>query len=280
VSVQSDGVRFAWVLKYGSSAARVFDTRRGRNSRLAAPRPRCRVYFSIGGGLVAWSCYEPWRILLTDLSTGRSREPAGIDRVERDVNQLPWYRCNPAAVGLQWLELSCGSSIGPRSTRYLNHRDGRLTGEIEPYLAGVRFIDLDYVGLYRRSCAPLERPAGAYTPPQFDYERPFSLQWAGYIRLRRCGTKRAEMLSTCPKNCRSPQLGSDYVTWGEFKRVYAYLPRIRQRLLIGRAPADFVRGRKLSVAHTCNRIFARWGSAIYMARFEPRHGAPPCQSGS
>jgi hypothetical protein len=67
------------------------------------------------------------------------------------------------------------------------------------------------------------------------------------------------------------------VTWGEFKRVHAYLPRIRRRVLIGRAPADFVRGRKLSVAHTCNRIFARWGNTIYAARFEPGRGAPLCQ---
>jgi hypothetical protein len=260
----------------------VFDTQRGRNFRLAAPRSECRVYFSIGGGLVAWSCYEPWRIFLTNLSTGRTREPAGIDRVERDVNQPPWYLCGPEAVGRQWLELSCGSSIGPRSTRYLNHRDGRLTGEIEPYMAGVPYIDLDYVGLFRRFCAPFQRSAdGAYAPPYFDYERPFGLQWAGSIRLRRCGTKRVEILSRCPRtDCRSPQLGSDYVTWGEFKRVYAYLPRIRQRLLIGRAPVDFVRGRKLSVAHTCNRIFARWGSVIYRARFEPRQGAPPCQAGN
>jgi hypothetical protein len=162
---------------------------------------------------------------------------------------------------------------------YLNHRHGRVTREIDPYLARVPFIDLDYVGLFRRSCAPLDRKAdGNYAPPDFDYERPFSLRWAGDIRLRRCGTRRAEILSRCLKtDCRSPQLGSDYVTWGEHKRVYAYLPRIRRRLLIGRAPADFAQGRKLSVAHTCNRIFARWGDGIYAARFEPARGAPPCQ---
>jgi hypothetical protein len=276
----------------------VFDTLRRRNFRLEAPRSEC-FFRSIGGGLAVWSCYSPetmlLTMLLTNLSTGRSRAPAGIDRVERDLNQPPDVWCNPQAIGRQWLELSCGGSIGPRSTYYLNHREGRLTGEIEPYVAGVPFIDLDYVGLVRRTCAPLERPAyGAYAPPHFDYERPFALDAPlgpgpygdtgtrfGSIRLRRCGTKRAEILSSCPQtDCRSPQLGSDYVSWGEFKRVYAYLPRIRRRVLIGRPPADFVRGRKLSVAHTCNRIFARWGSAIYEARFEPRHGAPPCQAGN
>ena len=47
--------------------------------------------------------------------------------------------------------------------------------------------------------------------------------------------------------------------------------------LFPNAPTDFVRGRKLSVAHTCNRIFARWGNTIYAARFEPGRGAPLCQ---
>ena len=287
LSVQSDGERFAWVAKYGTSAVRVFDTLRGRNFRLAAPRPGCHVYLSIGGGLVAWSCVSAPRMLLTDLSSGRSREPAGLDRVEREHNQ-PYDSCGPVAIGRQWLELSCGGGFGPRSTHYLNHRDGRLTGEID--VTSVPFIDLDYVGLSRRTCAPLERSDGAYAPPYFDYQRPFALHAPlgpgpygptgtrfGSIRLRRCGTKRTEILSGCPQtDCRTPQLGSDYVTWGEYKRVYAYLPRIRRRLLIGRAPAEFVPGRKLSVAHTCNRIFARWGNGIYAARFAPPHGAPPC----
>ena len=78
---------------------------------------------------------------------------------------------------------------------------------------------------------------------------------------------RAETISRCLSgDCRTPQLGSRYVTWGEHKRVYAYLPRIRPRILVGRAPAGFVRGRKLSVVHTCDRIFARWGDSIYEGR--------------
>src|SRR5215204_436820 len=71
-AVQSDGVRFAWTSTGGASAVRVFDTLRGRNFRLAAPRPDCHVYFSIGGGLVAWNCVSPPRIMLTNLSSGRS----------------------------------------------------------------------------------------------------------------------------------------------------------------------------------------------------------------
>jgi hypothetical protein len=64
-----------------------------------------------------------------------------------------------------------------------------------------------------------------------------------------------------------------YVTWGEHKRVYAYLPHIRRRILVGRAPAGFVRGRKLNVVHTCDRIFARMGDTIYEALRTPAGSA-------
>jgi hypothetical protein len=86
--------------------------------------------------------------MLTNLSSGRSREPVGIDRVEREHNQ-PYDSCGPLAIGRQWLELSCGgASFSARSTHYLNHRDGRLTGETD--LTSVPFIDLDYVALPKR----------------------------------------------------------------------------------------------------------------------------------
>jgi hypothetical protein len=290
-SVESDGARYAWLFESGSSSGRVFDTLRRRSFRLAAPRPGC-TFVSIGGGLAVWSCASPrGTMLLTNLSTGRSRKPAGIDQIERGLDQVPYISCYPVAIGRYWIPISCGAAIGDRSTQFLNHRTGRLTKEIDLFSADLPFIDLDYVGLFRQYCAPLARPSdGAHDPPYFDYAPPFALHaplgpgpdghWTRFdsIRLRRCGTKRAEILTRCPQtDCRSPQLGSRYVTWGEHKRVYAYLPRIRRRILVGRAPAGFVRGRKLNVAHTCDRIFARWGDSIYDARFAPRHGAPPCQ---
>jgi hypothetical protein len=277
--VQSDGARFAWAKNWRNRVGDVigvlvFDTLSGRRFRLAAPAPKC-FFASIGGDLAAWSCYgSSPSILLTDLLTGESRPPAGLDRVERElVQQRVWYACPALAIGRHWLQLSCGSSIGPRTWHYLNHRSGRLTKGYDEFPVGLPFIDLDYVDLFRRPCAPLD---GA---PLTDYQPPFGLQWGGPIRLRRCGTQRVESLSRCLlSDCRTPQLGSRYVTWGEHKRVYAYLPRIRRRVLVGRAPADFVRGRTLLVAHTCNRVFARWGDSVYVARFEPRRGAPACQS--
>ena len=288
-AVQSDGARFAWgqpASYQTAGAVRVFDTLRGRSFRVAAPARGCR-FVSIGGGDALWNCYEPRRVFLQDLSTGRLREPAGIEQVFEKASEF--YYCNPLGdIGRYWLGFSCGNGFGPGDEPfYLNHRTGRLIPEFDPFVAELPFIDADYVDLFRPYCKPLERPAdNSCRPPYFDYVPPFALHARTYrtpvlrsIRLRRCGSKRAEILSRCLLNdCRTPQLGSDYVTWGEFKRVYAYLPSIRRRVLVGRAPPEFVRGRKLSVAHTCNRIFARWGSAIYEARFEPRHGAPPCQS--
>jgi len=61
--------------------------------------------------------------------------------------------------------------------------------------------------------------------------------------------------------------------------VFAYLPRIRRRVLVGRAPAALrpLPG-ELKVAHTCNRVYAQWSNTLYVARFEPRRGAPRCQT--
>ena len=298
LSIQSDGVRYAWATYWRNRVGDeigvvVFDTVRGRKFRLADPAPGC-TFVWIGGGSAVWSCYEPPRVFLTNLSTGRSREPAGIDQV--------WHKAIPGTtscyslgdVGRYWLGFACGNGFGPGDEPfYLNHRTGRLIPEFDPFVSELPFIDADYVDLFRPYCKPLGRPAdNSFSPPYFDYAPPFALHAPlgagpygptgtrfGSIQLRRCGTKRAEILSRCRfTDCRTPQLGSRYVTWGEHKRVYAYLPRTRRRVLVGRAPTDFRRGRKLSVAHTCNRVFARWGNGIYMARFEPREGAPRCQA--
>ena len=296
LDVQSDGVRYAWARYWRNRVGDVigvvvFDTVRGRKFRLADPAPGCRFAW-IGGGYALWSCDPPRGLLLTDLSTGESREPAGIDQVEQTA-QSP---CLPASfpedsIGRYWLALTCSNGFGPYTPPfYLNYRTGRLTEEIEPWSPDVPFIDIDYVHLLRPYCAPLHPPSdGAWAPPYFDYAPPFALHAptvgtnprSELILLRRCGTKRAEILSRCRfTDCRTPQLGSRYVTWGEHKRVYAYLPRTRRRVLVGRAPTDFIGGRKLSVAHTCSRVFARWGDGVYMARFEPREGAPRCQAAS
>jgi hypothetical protein len=268
----------------------VFDTLRGRSFRLEAPGPGCRLY-AIGGGLAVWSCFPPETLRLTSLSTGGSLKPTGIEPVERRAAE-PGVFCTPWRIGRYWLEYSCGIGFGPGDAMYyLNHRTGRITGgdEIQAELLAPDapfFADLSDAGLFRPYCAPLGRPRdGAHAPPFFDYAPPFALHASealyldelrfGSIRLRRCGTKRAEILSRCRlSDCLTPQLGSRYVTWGGHERVYAYLPRTRRRVLVGRALADYY---LLSVAHTCNRIFALSGNTVYAARFEPASGAPPCQ---
>jgi hypothetical protein len=258
-----------------------------RDFRLAAPAAGCD-FISIGGGFALWSCRQPTRVFLTNLTSGRSHEPVGFDKiVQKEAASGPGLSCMPEngqSVGRHWITFHCGNGFGPGDEPFfLNHRTGRLTDETDPFSPDLPFIDLDSAGLFSRYCTPPGRPPEGHA---FDYAPPFLLQMGpgmgpriGSISLQRCGTSRPEVLSRCPQtDCRMPQLGSGYVTWGEFKRVYAYLPRIRRRVLVGRAPAGFLRGRKLSVAHTCNRIFARWGSTIYEARFEPRRGAPRCQS--
>lgn len=290
LAVGSDGVRFAWTNTlpsvYGYGKVRVFDTLRGRSFRLRAPVRGCRIgALRAGADVVRWDCPPPRETLITYLATGRTREPAGIEQV-RTMNSR-YVLCEPGyGFGRSWLEVWCsarsGGGGGANRCCFLNHRTGELIRARSALYAEPPSLDLDHAGLVRSMCGPLG------VTDVSEYQPPFALQTPGLwgpisgarsIRLRRCGTKRAELLSRCPfAVCRTPQLGSRYVTWGEHRRVYAYLPRIRERVLLGRVTGDLVRRRRMIVAHTCNRVFVRWGFNVYVTRFKPRRGAPPCQS--
>jgi hypothetical protein len=290
LAVGSDGVRFAWTntlpSAYAYGKVRVFDTLRGRSFRLRPPARGCRIE-TLGGGVVRWDCPPPRESLITDLATRRSREPAGIERV-RAMND-EYTVCEPEGpIGRYWTQIWCGARSGggggPDPCCFLNHRTGvLLTRPLVWFYDPPQFVDLNYAGLVRSWCAPLGRIAdlGEYQPP-LALQTPGLLgpiSGARSIRLRRCGATRAGLLSRCRQSaCRTPQLGSGYVTWGEHRRVYAYLPRIWRRVLLGGFSGELVRRRRLIVAHTCNRVFARWDFSVYVARFEPRRGAPPCQS--
>jgi hypothetical protein len=183
--------------------------------------------------------------------------------------------CGPDDIGRHWLEFSCRGSLGPASDPgYLNHR----TGELRETSRSPAYADLDYKGLARPVCAPVN-PDELY--PWLDmYEPPFALEFnsspgatVSEIGLRRCGRERTQPLSRCRYGqCVSPQLASGYVTWGEDERVIVYVPRTRKRVVL-RAPEEAL-GYFLphSVAHTCNRVFAQWGSYLYVARVKPRWG--------
>src|SRR5215218_6464881 len=156
--------------------------------------------------------------------------------------------------GGYWLEVWCGARSGggggPERCCFLNNRTGELTSAQSTLVAKPPLLDLDYAGLVRSLCAPLGQASDLD-----EYQPPFALQtpglWgpisgAGSIRLRRCGTERAELLSRCRSRvCRTPQLGSRYVTWGEHRRVYAYVPGIRRRVPLGRFTGELVRRRRL-----------------------------------
>jgi hypothetical protein len=283
VYIGSDGARFAWATDEQQKVLRVFDTLRGRNFELTAPGPGCG-FEAIGRGIAVWGCFPPETKLLTSLSTGRSRRPAGIESIEREAAEPDTF-CRIPAIGRYWLEYNCRGTFGPGGdVNWLNHRTGRITGgvelEDELFSPEAPFVDLDHRDLFRPYCTPLGWPH-FYTPPYLEYAPPLAVvaylgTGSDSIRLRRCGKQRAEILGRCLiRVCRTPQLGSRYVTWGEDRRVYGYLPAIKRRVLVGRSPAYF-----LSVAHTCNQIFglSPRTHTVYAARFEPARGAPPCQS--
>jgi hypothetical protein len=273
----TDGVRFAFIHDRGRYVAPlVFDTFSARRFRPSPPFSGCE-FRSSGGGLLVWSCPGPsrWRPMISELATGIVREPAGWDAVAEMESEH--YRCNAGPIGRRWLTVWCGSGGGGGVT-YLNHRTGTLEEEIYPVFPNLLDLpDLSNV------CAPLRRAT------LNDYAPPFALQYSvgsfpetvDELRLRRCGSRRADILSGCPDDepCVSPQLGGRYVTWAEGERVFAYLPRIRRRVLVGRAPAALDGLAELfGVKHTCNRVFAQWSNTLYVARFEPRRGAPRCQT--
>jgi hypothetical protein len=274
----TDGVRFALIYDRGSDEAPlVRDTFSARWFRPTPPLSGC-AFGSSGGGVLVWSCPGPsrWRPMISELATGTVREPVGWDAIEATESQ--YQRCHTGPIGRRWLKVWCGAGLGPTSEVYLNHRTGTVLTDVFP-----RFLNLDLPDLGQRVCAPLGRVTlSAYVPPfalvsSRQGEFPETVE---ELRLRRCDSTRAEILSRCPDVlCVTPQLGGRYVTWGEGERVFAYLPRIRRRVLVGRAPTALDGLAQLfRVAHTCNRAFAQWSNRLYVARFEPRRGAPPCQA--
>jgi hypothetical protein len=196
LDVGSDGVRFAWATNLRVEGfVRVFDTLRGRSFRLTAPTPGCQVS-ALGGGVVRWQCPSPRQTLITYLASGRTREPAGIERVRAMNDQ--YTSCQPAGrIGRSWTQVWCwstsGGGGGPDPCCFLNHRTGELLTS-PPAELDDPSLDLDYAGLVRSLCAPLGRATEVR-----DYLAPFALQmpelWVNSrlvgvrsIRLWRCGT--------------------------------------------------------------------------------------------
>jgi hypothetical protein len=277
--LRSDGVRFVTLQRESSTAPWVFDTLAGRRFRPPRPSPGCRTV-GVGGGFALWRCVD--RYMLTDFATGAAREPVGWAAVEATKPDAPCYAYR---IGRYWLQGGCGYGSGSDSLFFLNHRTGRL---ITQFAGGLDFwdrINLDYAGLVTPRCAPFRQGWLGISLPPFTLR---ALRWRwdeyggleyGEIRLRRCGEQRADTVSRCPanNNCAAVQLGSRYVTWAEGTRVFAYLPRARRRVLVAPAPPG-IGERPVDVVHTCDRVFAQWTDALYVARFEPPRGAPPCQS--
>ena len=82
-----------------------------------------------------------------------------------------------------------------------------------------------------------------------------------------------KIVSLCrPQVCVASQLGSRYITWAQDERVFAYLPRIRQRVLVGRAPAGVGAPPRVVGTHLYAPLrewhdLTQWVPHVYMARF-------------
>jgi hypothetical protein len=283
-AIRSDGVRFAFIPSRSHVAERpwVVDTLRGRSFRPAPPVPGCTAPV-FGAGRVLWLCPgpdtsfldRPW---ITNLATGASRKPAGWDRVQALESESS--HCSPGAIGRYWLEFTCGGTLGPESDPYyLNHHTGALTPVPRP----PAYPDLGYAGLVRPVCAPLKVDpyVDLYAPPFVldpDWSSAVTIEGrtVGAIRLRRCGHKRAELLSRCRLGCLAYQLGNRYATWGDGDSAVAYLPRPRRRVVLRRPREAFDWLTLTTVVHTCNRVFAQWGDRVFVARVKSRWGAPRC----
>jgi hypothetical protein len=294
----SDGVRFVTLLvrlqgDQGDTLTVpwVFDTLARRRFRPTRPSPDCHSS-NVGGDVALWRCADS-RYMVTDLATGAARELPGWAAVEAMKSSVFPEHCDAHRVGRYWLEGTCGGSgVGQTSDPFfLNHRTGRLmtrsAAGFDPYDPD---INLDYRDLVTPRCAPVRQSWLRISLPPFTLQ---ALRWStgeytydgfayGEIRLRRCGDQRAQIVSRCPaNNCAAVQLGSLYVTWAEGNRVFAYLPRARRRVLVAPAPAgSSIWEHPVNVVHACDRVYAQWPDALYVARFEPRRGAPPCQTRS
>lgn len=277
-SMGSDGVRFVFLGQtYGAVVPPlpvVFDTVGHRRFRLERPEPSCFPLGSYpGSGLFLWSCVAGEKVLIGDLVTGDVREPVGWDRA-----RARFPDCYPSRVGRRWLEFQCGAgSCCESAPVYLDLR----TGEVNDAVRFSDYVDLNSARLVRPICPPLNRDPRS---PYFDaYEPPFALELdppgepTTAVNLRRCGSELVRALSRCRyATCVNPQLSSGYVTWGDASRVIVYVPRTRRRVVL-RAPRRAI-GYFLpdSVAHTCNRIYAAWGSDLYVARVKGQWGTRPC----
>lgn len=218
-------------------------------------------------------CHGPGSLLFTDLATGQTHEPVGIRQVYAMARDFEV--CHTGGFGRHWVIVSCGPPIGgggPEVVGFLNHRTGEFRrGDYDS--AESPLLDLHYEDLMLAGCGL------AGLSPGNEYQPPFALLVGrATVRLGRCGSGRAVLLGRCGAGaCGTAQLGSGYVTWSEGRSVWAYLPRIRRRVLAGRFSGEMP-GRPVQVAHTCNRVFVRWRSSVYVARVRTRTSARPCRA--
>ena len=284
---------------------RVFDTLRRRNFRLEAPRSECS-FRSIGGGLALWSCYSPGDDAAHDAaheSVDGAKPRTGGDRPGRaGLESAEWPRDTFAArkqsgAGSGWNSVAWGEATRTSLFDVLPQpsRTAASPARLSRTRLGCRSLtsitSACFAGPARRSNGRPMGPMRRRTSTMTGTVCPPRTAGAGALRADRYQVRLDPLAALRHQARRDPQhVPADRLPLAAARQRLRDLGRVQTRLCLptahpaasadrgGAPPPTSSRGRKLSVTHTCNRIFARWGgNTIYAARFEPARGAPPCQ---
>jgi hypothetical protein len=222
------------VVAFAASTGRRFDVVRPDNCSFA----------SSGGGQALWSCPLTYGLaapVVTDLRTGKQHRP--------DTTQLGFPETlSLDAVGTRWVTGVTSGYHYQNDPFYLDWHTSDAFADDSLNTSPTVLFNLDSTQLVQSLCSPLTRrtlrPRTAddpYEPPlyaPFDADGRFGLDpGARRLRLQRCGSRRATLLSSCRAKCVDARMVGGWVTWREGRTVNAYAPvgarRLRWRVAAG-----------------------------------------------
>ena len=215
--VDSPAGRVVWQPDAGS--IRVLDLGAGAPARQLALPEGCRPGDpgALRGDRLVLACAEGPRLL--DLPTGASgpvpgAAAAGIGGPDSGVT----------SAGRVWAE-----GWMPDATTVFFRLDGSAVERGDG--AAGELPDLDFAGLWRPICAPLERTLSEDDEDErrflpFAYSPPLGLDLRSFpyrpLRVERCGRERPLRLSDCARACVAVHLGAGSVAWRERGRIRLY----------------------------------------------------------
>ena len=267
-TLMTDGARYAAFVPASGAPARLIDTRSGTETPIAIPTPvqeqngGTNALAAIGGGQLVWNRYRVSPVL-TDISSGESREAPGWEAVAAGQTFVPFAVTHVWGMGAQWMKLRT-EGLRSRSEGYLNWR----TGEWQSYdPGGARdHLNLDRPELLEPLCAPFRRTKTRSGWRDVLYRRPYRIFERGYqVLLGRCGSTRGVRLfrheeRPCANCIEIDDLNSLVPTrpvWAGRRRlapIRMYLPRKRRVITLGHLRRVFPND-SISIAQTRTRIF-------------------------